>query len=212
MDKQFAGAGIQAKLMHIQTNLRVPKDNAVKNWNGKTQYLYRNLSTIFEKVKPLLEQTGCTILVWDDPPMVVGADIEPVWDVETDKNGNSSRHMVLGPHVYIRAHARLTDIETGGFVEVTKNARENEWRKGMDASQLSGSVSSYAGKYACEGLFGLDGSEDSDALAAKDAATEAPEQPKAKKPAQKKQLFKPAPKAADPEPAAEIAATEDVDF
>ena len=170
MDETFKGAGIQAKLSYIQVNLRVPKDQDVKNWKGQTQYQYRNLASIFEKVKPLLEQTGCNLKIVDDPPLVVGADIAPVFDNVKDKNGNVTQRQILGPRIYIRAHAILTDIETGESVEAIRNARETEWRTGMDPAQLTGATSSYAGKYAAEALFGLDGSDDADALAAKENA------------------------------------------
>ncbi|MGN0851826.1 MAG: ERF family protein [Kiritimatiellia bacterium] len=170
MDETFKGAGIQAKLSYIQVNLRVPKDMDVKNWQGKTQYQYRNLSSIFEKVKPLLEQTGCNLKIVDETPVVVGGDITPVFETVKNKNGNTSQRMLVGPRIYIRAHAILTDIETGESVEAVRNARETEWRTGMDPAQLTGATSSYAGKYAAEALFGLDGSDDADALAAKENA------------------------------------------
>ncbi len=92
-----------------------------------------------EAVKPLAKAQGCAVLLSDEPVVIDG------WH-------------------YIKAEVQLIDSETGEKVVATGNAREPESKKGMDASQITGTASSYARKYALSGLFALDDTKDADTL------------------------------------------------
>ena len=69
---------------------------------------------------------------------------------------------MVGDRYYIKATVKFIDAETGDIIETNAMAREEENKKGMDASQLTGSTSSYARKYALNGLFAIDDTKDSD--------------------------------------------------
>lgn len=105
--------------------------------NDFGKYNYRNCEQIFESVKPLLEKYGCTLTISDEL-------------------------VYLGNRYYIKATATITDGNDSKTV--TSFAREAEIKKGMDESQITGSASSYARKYALCGLFLIDGAKDADAL------------------------------------------------
>ena len=110
--------------------------NAPKNqWNDFGKYHYRNCEGILEAVKPLLKKYGAEVVITDDI-------------------------RECGGNVYVKATAIFTcgDDE----VIVSGYARESESKKGMDASQLTGTASSYARKYALNGLFLIDDSKDAD--------------------------------------------------
>lgn len=124
---------INAKLASIQTSIKAPKN--LKNDYGN--YKYRNAESILEAVKPYLTSLGLYLTLHDS--------IEQV-----------------GERYYVKATAKLTDIETSESIEVSAYARESEKRSGMDDSQLTGSTSSYARKYALNGLFLLDDTKDAD--------------------------------------------------
>jgi DNA-directed RNA polymerase subunit H (RpoH/RPB5) len=68
----------------------------------------------------------------------------------------------LGTRIYVKALATLMDIESDQVITVSANAREEETKKGMDSSQITGSTSSYARKYALNGMFAIDDTKDSD--------------------------------------------------
>lgn len=110
--------------------------NAPKNlYNSFGKYSYRNLEGILAGVKPLLKETGCTFVLSDD--------------------------MVdIGGRIYVRACATIS--YGGESISAYGWAREEETKKGMDASQLTGSTSSYARKYAANGLFAIDDTIDAD--------------------------------------------------
>lgn len=99
-------------------------------------YKYRSCEDILEAVKPLLKEQGCAVTLSDVPE-------------------------VVGEWHYIRATATITDGP--GTIAVTAYARESETKKGMDASQITGTASSYARKYALNGLFAIDDTKDADA-------------------------------------------------
>lgn len=124
---------IHEKLMAIQTEIKAPKN--LYNQFGK--YKYRNAEGICEAVKPYLVETKCSLVLTDDVVCVGGSN-------------------------YIKATARLTDLETGEQVMVSALARESVEKKGMDDSQITGTASSYARKYALNGLFLLDDTKDAD--------------------------------------------------
>lgn len=128
---------IHEKLAHVQDELEVPKSRR----NDFGDFNYRSCEDIVEKVKPVLKEKGLVLTISDD---IVNK----------------------GDRYYIRAMAKVTDIESGEAFTTTAYAREAEKKKGMGASQLSGATSSYARKYALDGLFALDDSRDPDAMKA----------------------------------------------
>ncbi len=137
------------ELQTIQCRLSVPKGR--RNDFGK--YSYRTCEDILNAMKPLLEETGCTLTVSDG--------IEPA-----------------GQKVYLKATATLTNKE-GKSVTATGYAREAETLAGMSAPQVTGTSSSYARKRALCGLFAIDDARDADSLEGrpKQATTSKPKQP-----------------------------------
>lgn len=126
---------IYSKLSIIQSDLKVPKNQ----YNKFGDYSYRNCEDILEALKPILKEIGTVITLSDE--------IE-----------------LLGNRYYIKATATLTDIDSKESVSNSAFAREDEARKKMDGSQLTGSASSYARKYALNGLLAIDDTRDSDFL------------------------------------------------
>ena len=125
---------IREKLLNIQKELVVPKSQ----YNSFGKYNYRNCEDILEAVKPLLEKNKCTLAISDEL-------------------------VLIGNRYYLEATATFVDTEKGDKIEVKALAREDETKKGMDLAQVTGSVSSYARKYALNGLFAIDDTKDSDA-------------------------------------------------
>ena len=125
---------VYEKLSNVQIELKAPKNQ----FNGFGKYKYRNCEDILEAVKPLLAKNKLTILVSDM--------VENVND-----------------RFYIKATVTLVDVETGENTTTQAYAREEENKKGMDSSQLTGSTSSYARKYALNGMFLIDDTKDADA-------------------------------------------------
>lgn len=125
---------IYKKLFNIQQELKAPKNL----YNKFGNYNYRSTETIIEAAKPLLKENNLILLISDEVQEIGG------------KN-------------YIKATAKLVDIETGESIENSALAREDEDRKKMDSPQITGSCSSYARKYALNGLFCIDDIKDSDA-------------------------------------------------
>lgn len=121
------------KLLAVQLELKAPK-NQRNNFGG---YNYRSCEDILEAVKPLCMKHQCLVVLSDDIAC----------------NGN---------RYHIKATARFYDMESGEFVENTAFAREAETKKGMDDSQITGTASSYARKYALNGLFCIDDTKDAD--------------------------------------------------
>ena len=124
---------VHEKLKEIQMMLKAPK-NLYNSYGG---FSYRNAESIYEAVKPLLNQLNMTLIINDSVQNV-------------------------GTKNYIKATAYLTDCETGEQLFSCALARESETKKGMDDSQITGTASSYARKYALNGLFLLDDTEDED--------------------------------------------------
>ena len=124
---------VQEKLMRVQSDLKAPKGQ----YNSFGKYKYRSCEDILEAVKPLLSAAKLTLTVSDEV-------------------------VIIGNRYYIKATATVTDIETGESHSVSALAREDETKKGMDLAQVTGSVSSYARKYALNGLFCIDDTKDSD--------------------------------------------------
>lgn len=122
------------KLAQIQQRLAAPKDQ----FNSFGKYSYRSAESILQSVKPLLAETK-TVLVLDDEVTEIGG------------------------RVYVKATAKLYDLGTKESISSVAYAREEESKKGMDGSQVTGASSSYARKYAMSGLFAIDDNKDSDA-------------------------------------------------
>lgn len=127
------GAGIWQKLLEIQRDLKVEKGQ----WNSFGKYRYRSKEDILEAAKPLCHQRGLVLLCNDEVTEVGG------WK-------------------YIRSVATVMDAVTGKTAEAHGLAREDETKKGMDGSQITGTASSYAGKRALGNLFAIDDTKDSD--------------------------------------------------
>ena len=125
---------VELKLYAVQQALKAPKDQ----FNGFGKYNYRSCEGILEALKPHLGLNKLIVTLGD-------------------------RVVEVGGRVYIEATATVTDIEEGGQISCTAYAREEDAKKGMDASQVTGAASSYARKYALNGLFAIDDNKDSDA-------------------------------------------------
>ena len=125
---------VELKLYAVQQALKAPKDQ----FNGFGKYNYRSCEGILEALKPHLGLNKLIVTLGD-------------------------RVVEVGGRVYIEATATVTDIEEGGQISCTAYAREEDSKKGMDASQVTGAASSYARKYALNGLFAIDDNKDSDA-------------------------------------------------
>lgn len=124
---------IYEKLSMIQEELKVPKEQR----NSFGNYNYRSCEDILEKAKPICRKHK-TVLILND-------EVEAV-----------------GEYVFIKAVATLADLESDGKVITTAFARHSIDKKGMDDSQMTGTASSYARKYALNGLFNLDDTKDAD--------------------------------------------------
>ena len=126
---------MKEKLLTIQTKLNAPKNQVNKfGW-----FNYRSCEDILTAVKPLLSETKTALTISDD---IVSVD----W------------------RFYIKATATLYDTESTDIIaSVSALAREQEDKKGMDQSQITGAASSYARKYALNWLFCIDDNRDADA-------------------------------------------------
>jgi hypothetical protein len=144
---------IYKKLLDIQSELKAPK-NQFNKFGG---YNYRSCEDILEGVKPLLKEHNTTLMIHDQ---IVN----------------------IGSRYYICATVTFIDIESGEKIMCEGLAREEESKKGMDGSQVTGAASSYARKYALNGLFCIDDTKDSDATNSGDKPKKepykAPEKPK----------------------------------
>ena len=122
------------ELIMIQQGLKAPKGQ----YNSFGKYKYRSCEDILEAVKPLLADQSCILTLNDDIVFIEG-------------------------RYYIKATATITNMD-GKSISVSALAREQENKAGMDASQLTGSTSSYARKYALNGLFCIDDTKDADTM------------------------------------------------
>lgn len=125
---------VYAKLANVQAALKAPKGQ----YNSFGKYKYRSCEDIVESVKPLLKQNGLLLTMTDEIRHIEG-------------------------RYYVAATATIIDTADGTSVMATAYAREEETKKGMDGSQVTGASSSYARKYALNGLFAIDDNKDSDA-------------------------------------------------
>ena len=129
---------IYEKLLNIQVELKAPKGQ----YNSFGKYKYRSCEDILEAIKPICKKYNCTLVL---------SDI-----LEN-----------IGERYYIKATALLIDTESEDDLEAhsisnTAYAREELEKKGMDGSQITGTASSYARKYALNGLFNIDDTKDAD--------------------------------------------------
>ena len=122
------------KLHEIQHRLKAPKGQ----YNNFGKYKYRSCEDILEAVKPILYEVGCTLTFSDDIVLV-------------------------GDRYYVKAIVKLKDGEDRSVIDTAvAYAREDEDKKGMDGSQITGTASSYARKYALNALFCIDDTKDAD--------------------------------------------------
>lgn len=125
--------GIYEKLSAIQQELKAPKGQ----YNSFGKYKYRSCEDILEAVKPICAKHKTALVLLDDIREVSG-------------------------RFYVAAQAQLHDCESDNAVTSTAFAREPDEKKGMDDSQITGTASSYARKYALNGLFCIDDTKDAD--------------------------------------------------
>lgn len=123
------------RLLRIQQELKAPK----KQFNAFAKYNYRSCEDILEALKPLLDKNKCVLVITDK--------VVPVLN-----------------RVYVEATATLYGSDGKEIAKTSAYAREEEQQKGKDASQITGSASSYARKYALNGLFGIDDTKDADTM------------------------------------------------
>jgi len=121
------------KLLIVQQNLKSPKSQ----YNSFGKYYYRSCEDILEGLKPCLKEVNACVTVDDEI-------------------------VQIGDHYYIKAQAMFIDCDTGELVCNTAYAREDETKSGMSAAQITGATSSYARKYALNGLFMIDDNKDAD--------------------------------------------------
>lgn len=124
---------IYSKLLSIQNELKAPKNQ----YNKFGNYNYRSCEDILEAIKPLCLKYGAVVLIDDYVAQI-------------------------GERFYVKAKASLIDIDTQEEVYACAYARESENKKGMDSAQVTGATSSYARKYALNGLFCIDDTKDVD--------------------------------------------------
>lgn len=137
---------IYEKLTEVQNELKAPKSR----YNSFGKYNYRSCEDILEAVKPLLKSKKLAMTVKDD-----------VYSVEG--------------RFYIMATVTVFDCESEEKITTTAYAREDSDKKGMDGSQITGSSSSYARKYALNGMFAIDDTKDADSWNTHEKAEKAKE-------------------------------------
>lgn len=121
------------RLIEIQQRLKAPKGQ----FNSFGNYKYRSCEDIMEAVKPILQDLNLSLVINDELQNI-------------------------GERYYIKATVSLYDKDGHKIVSTSAFAREEETKKGMDGSQITGASSSYARKYALNGLFAIDDTKDSD--------------------------------------------------
>lgn len=120
-------------LQNIQKNLIAPKGQ----YNDFGRYKYRSCEDVLEALKPLLSAYSCSLMINDEI-------------------------VLIGDRYYVKATATLLRSGSQDTISVSAFAREPKDRKGMDESQITGATSSYARKYALNGLFAIDDNKDPD--------------------------------------------------
>lgn len=144
--------GVNEKLLAVQKELKAPKGQ----YNSFGRYNYRSCEDILEGVKPLLSKHKATLYISDSLELI-------------------------GTRFYVKATVKFVDVETNESIENSAYAREEELKKGMDSSQVTGATSSYARKYALNGLFLIDDTKDADTDAYQEQQVNASKQETQKK-------------------------------
>lgn len=121
------------KLSAVQSELKAPKGQ----YNSYGKFNYRSCEDILEAVKPLCVANKALVMISDKVEQI-------------------------GDRFYIKAFVTFRDLESDAEIVATAYAREDESKKGMDGSQVTGATSSYARKYALNGLFCIDDTKDAD--------------------------------------------------
>ena len=132
-EKKSVDLTLSAKLMVIQSELKAPKGQ----YNTFGKFKYRSCEDILEAVKPLCIKYATMLTLNDEI-------------------------VLIGERYYIKATATLTDCESKDYIEISAFAREADNKSGMDSAQVTGATSSYARKYALNGLFCIDDTKDAD--------------------------------------------------
>ena len=146
---------LQSKIVAIQSSLKAPKGQ--KNTFGN--YKYRSCEDICEAVKPFLKEHSLTLTLSDE--LVFFAGTAPQQFTQTTAKGDQ-KVIVGGDRFYVKATALISDGTSQ--ITVVAFAREEQDKKGMDSSQITGAASSYARKYALNGLFLIDDTKDADTM------------------------------------------------
>lgn len=124
---------IYEKLLSVQVSLKAPKSQ----YNSFGKYNYRNCEDILEAAKPICKEEKAVVFLTDEI-------------------------VLIGERYYVKATAKFIDVESKDELCAVAYAREEETKKGMDGSQVTGASSSYARKYALNGLFDIDDTKDTD--------------------------------------------------
>lgn len=148
---------INEALMEIQQKLKAPKNKDSKDKYGKTRYSYRSCEDILEAVKPLLKETGCILTISDE---IIN----------------------IGTRFYVKATATLRKGDES--ISTSAMAREDQEAQLMSTAQLTGASSSYARKYALNGLLCIDDNKDADDIASEQGQPQQRPQSQAKAQAQ----------------------------
>ncbi|WP_405344513.1 ERF family protein [Fusobacterium vincentii] len=140
---------IYEKLLKAQVELKAPKGQ----YNSFGKYKYRSCEDILEALKPVLDKLKLTLFISDEIVEVGGSYKLEKKDETVETVGRK----------YVKATITLVNIEKPDeIIKTSALAREEETKKGMDGSQITGASSSYARKYALNGMFMIDDTKDSD--------------------------------------------------
>ena len=146
---------IYEKLLNVQIDLKAPKGQFNKFGN----YKYRSCEDILEALKPVLQKYKLAMFISDEVVDTNGS-IKKV--IKDEKEETTTTQEIIGKK-YIKATITLVNVEKPEeVIKASAFAREEENKKGMDGSQITGASSSYARKYALNGLFAIDDTKDSD--------------------------------------------------
>lgn len=140
MEKKIEELSLQERLLKVQEELKAPKGQ----YNSFGKYKYRSCEDILESVKPLLVKYNLTLTLNDE--------LENIGE----------RYYIKATAKILSAEKELEDNRLQKYIANTAYAREDESKKGMDGSQITGTASSYARKYALNGLFLIDDTKDAD--------------------------------------------------
>lgn len=143
------------ELINIIAELKAPKGQ----YNSFGKYKYRSCEDILEAVKPLLSKYGCLLFLSDE---VKELEVPYTYHTEKSEKGTTTSSDYNGSRVYIEATATVV-LPSGATFSAKGIAREEVAKSGMDAAQITGASSSYARKYALNGLFCIDDTKDADA-------------------------------------------------